>query len=206
MKSCLFRLLCVLCGIALSGCASQRQTVVPSAIFVETEAGYRASLVPLVPDRARWGEAMVWSRGAFRERNGTRRPVIHVGVRVTNSSGAPLATNPSAARISVNPGEEDELPELQPDSAVRGETVIGAGESGEVALIFPLPDSFSPSQVDAFTFRWPIASVGETATVMARFVERLPYPRPGPYWWYEPYPYGWPYYYGPSPYYRPWRW
>lgn len=195
------RLLLFLVVVAsFAGCAAQRERVVPDAAYLERESGERAVIADIVPMGASWGEAAIWSKGAFLERRDEgRRAVIHVGLQVQNHLPEPLALNPSESTVRLNRDEQDLL--LHPEASESRVTVPGRSKQ-EIDLTFPLPKDFSPSDVDSFSAKVTFERGGESANVEAHFREIAPprhYYEP-PLWWYSPYsrwyhPYPWRYRY-----------
>lgn len=189
---------CALLAAVVAACAPSTERLEPKPPYAETPGGERALSVSLIPEDARWGEAQLWSRGAFTlKRDGTSLPIVHVGVRIVNTTADELSADLRDARIRVTDDNGDVVDGIAPLDAPILRVPPRGRSSAE--LNFPLPDTMSPGRVDSFELALPTRRGGDTLTTQVGFREREPkvvYARDPfwsfPRWRYYPYgPLGW---------------
>jgi hypothetical protein len=190
--------------IVLTGCAASRQYFEPTErVTGQTENGYTQALYPLSGPRGPFGEATLWSRGAYQTDDG--RTVVQIGVALHNTSDAPIVLQGSELRIGTMRTDDALLSELR--AADAADLHVAAQSLGETQYHFVLPPGVDPSEVRAFRLRWTVASKDATYRQRTVFLEqqsREPYHSTFaagyPCWPYGPYDcfYG-PPYWGPHP-------
>ena len=202
-----FALSLVAAGV-LAGCGAARQYFEPTErVSGQTENGYTQALYPLSGPRGAFGEATLWSRGAYKTDDG--RTVVQIGVSLHNTSASPIALRGSELRIGTMRTDDALLSELRAADAV--DLTVPPQSIGEAQYHFVLPPGVDPREVRAFRLRWTVE--GKSATYRQRTVflelhDHDSYPPPYtagyPCWPYGPYDcaFGPPYWGGgyPPPY------
>jgi hypothetical protein len=160
----------ILCGIMVlcaSGCVENRQYFRPTEhLFGETPRGESEAIYQLVGPIGPFGEAKVWSAGAFREQG---RTVLHASLEVHNTSGVAIEIDAKEMHLDpVRAGKRllREIPSLP--SPVVG---IAPGQSGHVELRFVLPGDIRPGHVSGFGLRWEVKNGPQAYTMLTRFAE-----------------------------------
>lgn len=159
-----------------------------------TLEGYAEAIYDLQAVSGRFGEAKVWSRGAYIAEN-TGATLLHVGFDLENSGATPITLDPASVRLeSVQTANEvlRDIPVSEPATSV----TVAADSAGRAELIFSLPAGFSPVDILAFRVAWSVRANGEV------FSEFTPFARTTPATYYVPvnayyhpyYPYYLPYY------------
>jgi hypothetical protein len=190
--------LALVLGALLAGCGASKQAFVPlERVHGQTEHGYNQALYPLQGPTGTFGEAVVWSRGAYPTHDGTT--VIHVALTVHNTSSAPLAID--AADVSVLAVRTRGVVLEALPAAERTKTSVAPQARAQAVFHFRLPADVSPKEIESFSFAWAVhgpASVYYQRTPFAepeaRGVYYGPYDR-YPCWPYGPYDCSW----GPPP-------
>jgi hypothetical protein len=183
----------------LTGCGAARQYFEPSErVTGQTENGYSQALYPLAGPRGPFGEATLWSRGAYRADDG--RTVVQIGFSLHNTSDAPIELRGAELRIGTMRTDDALLSELVPaDGTVLSVPPQGIGEA---QFHFVLPPGVDPREVRAFRLRWAVYgkhAAYRQRTVFLEVRARESYPPPYaagyPCWPYGPYDclYGPPY-------------
>jgi len=190
--------------LALSGCAASRQYFEPTErVTGQTENGYSQALYPLAGPRGAFGEATIWSRGAYRGQDG--QTVVQIGLALHNTGASPITLLGSELRIGTMRTDDALLSELS--AADAADLTVAPQSLGEAQYHFVLPPEVAPGEVRAFRLRWTVASEQATyrqRTVFLELQAREPYPPSFaggyPCWPYGPYDcfYG-PPYWGPQP-------
>lgn len=195
----------VLAGLVLAGCAASRQYFEPTErVSGQTENGYSQALYPLAGVHGPFGEATLWSRGAYRGDDG--RTVVQVGFSLHNTSDKPIELRAKEVRIGTMRTDDALLSELAPaDPSI---LTVPPQKIGEVQFHFVLPPDIDPGEIRAFRLRWAVHggdAVYLQRTVFLELHAHDPYPPPYaagyPCWPYGPYDcyYGASGYWGPYP-------
>ncbi|HMI92542.1 MAG TPA: hypothetical protein VK509_14305, partial [Polyangiales bacterium] len=88
------------CAIALASCAGTHKYFEPTErVTGQTENGYSQALYPLAGPGGAFGEATIWSRGAYRGEDGST--VVQVGFALHNTGAAPITLLGSELRIGT---------------------------------------------------------------------------------------------------------
>jgi hypothetical protein len=215
------RALLVVLALGLAGCGAARQYFEPTErVSGQTENGYSQALYPLSGPRGPFGEATLWSRGAYRVDSGNApalrggattdddRTVVQIAFSLHNTSDAPIELRGDELRIGTMRTDDALLSELAPaDPSVLS---VPPQAIGEAQFHFVLPPDTQPREVRAFRLRWSVHAkdgVYRQRTVFMELHPREDYPPPYaagyPCWPYGPYDcfYGPPYWGGyPPPY------
>ena len=197
----------------LAGCGAARQYFEPTErVTGQTENGYSQALYPLAGPHGPFGEATLWSRGAYRADNSGSAPalrggasfdgrtVVQIGFSLHNTSDAPIELRGAELRIGTMRTDDALLSELvAADPSVLS---VPPQAIGEAQFHFVLPAGVAPREVRAFRLRWAVYAK-QTAyrqrTVFLEVHAREAYPPPYaagyPCWPYGPYDclYGPPY-------------
>lgn len=171
-------LVCALAGAA--GCAESRQYFRPTEhVLGQTVRGESEAIYAMVGPQGPFGEAKVWSRGAFRENGNT---VLYVTLDLHNTSGVPLLVDPQQVRVDpVRVGHEllHDFPPLE-----KQQLSVAPGAFGSVRLRFVLPPRVAPGQVSSFGLRWKVQngtqSYAQTTPFLETGNELYRYGYPGP--------------------------
>lgn len=172
-------------AIAVCGCGASRQYFEPSErVQGQTLEGHRVAIYPLTVASGPFGEAKVWSRGAYETDD---RALVHAGLEIHNTSGAPIELRQGDVKLDVLSKGQGPIRGLQPiTDAARA---FAPGTIGEANLRFALPESLSPRDVVALRLHWRVHVNGHTYVQRTPFVQEADAPYAGRY---QPYP-CWPY-------------
>ena len=178
--------------VGLLGCAESRQYFRPTEhVYGETMRGEPEAIYNMAGPFGPFGEAKVWSRGAFREDGDT---VLYATIDLHNTSGVPLIIDPQRIRLDPVRAGNELLHDVGP---VEHQTLsVAPGAFGSVRLRFALPPHVVPGQVSSFGLRWEVTNGPQKYAQRTPFLEE----RGGGYAYaaYPPPPYGWGYGYGCS--------
>lgn len=177
--------------IAASGCAYNRQYFRPTErVRGQTVQGYQEAFYNLVGPRGAFGEAKVWSPGAYRHKDDS---VIEVTLELHNTSGQQLAVAAQDLRLDPVRGQKGVLRNLTP--AESGVFRVQSQARASVQVHFILPAGWKPGHVQSFGFAWRVTNADQAYAQATPFREEAAYyPTPPP---------GYPYYspvYPCSPY------
>jgi hypothetical protein len=212
-------LLALLVG-GVAGCGAARQYFEPTErVTGQTENGYSQALYPLSGPRGPFGEATLWSRGAYKVDSGSApalrggatiddRTVVQIAFSLHNTSDAPIELRGDELRIGTMRTDDALLSELVPaDPSVLS---VPPQAIGEAQFHFVLPPDTQPREVRAFRVRWAVHAKHGVYRQRTVFIELHPrddyYPPPYaagyPCWPYGPYDclYGPPFGAYPTPY------
>jgi hypothetical protein len=190
--------------LLLAGCAAHRQYFQPTErLHGTTVGGYPEALYTLAGPQGQFGEAKIWSNGAYRSAN---ESVIHVGIEIHNTSGQPIELRAADVELESVAAVVGTVAHVRPRQAK--DRVFAPGSIAETGFEFTLPDEVAPGEVTGFLLRWRVHNTGHSygqRTPFAVLYRRRAYPAGYgyPYWGCDPfdafcsYPYG-PYY---GPYY-----
>jgi hypothetical protein len=190
--------------LAVAGCGASRKYFEPTErVTGQTENGYVQALYPLAGPRGPFGEALLWSRGAYRGEGGST--VVQIGFSLHNTSDAPIVLRGDELRIGTMRTDDVLLSDLS--AADAADLVVPPQSLRETQYHFVLPPAIEPGDVQAFRLRWAV--VGKDAeyrqrTVFLELHSGDPHPPSYaggyPCWPYGPYDcfYG-PPYWGPHP-------
>jgi len=179
-----------LCAVfGLLGCAETRQYFRPTEhVYGETIRGEQEAIYNMVGPFGAFGEAKVWSRGAFREQGKT---VLHATIDLHNTSGVPIIIDPQRIRLDPLRAGRELLKDVSP---VERQTLsVAPGAFGSVRLRFELPGHIVPGQVSSFGLRWEVSNGPQ------KYAQRTPFLEERGGYGYAGYPppaYGWGYGYG----------
>jgi hypothetical protein len=192
-----------LIAVLLAGCAAQRQYFQPTERqHGETVHGYPEAIYTLVGPQGQFGEAKLWSNGAYVSGG---ESVIHIGIEVHDTSAQPIelrAADIELESVATDVGTVGHVPPLRARNRV-----FAPGAIAPTDFEFRLPDEVAPGDVQSFVLLWRARNAGQSyaqRTPFTVFYRRVYGPYYGyPYWGCDPfygfcqYPYG-PYY---GPYY-----
>lgn len=176
--------------VATSGCAYSRQYFRPTErVRGQTVQGYQEAFYDLVGPRGAFGEAKVWSPGAYRRGDDS---VVEVTLELHNTSAEELAVAAQDLRLDPVRGSHGVLRNLAP--AETGVFRVPPEARASVQVHFLLPDGIMPGHVHSFGFAWRVTNAEQTYTQATPFREEVAYYAPP----------GYPIYYSPvypcSPY------
>jgi hypothetical protein len=192
-----------LIAVLLAGCAANRQYFQPTERqHGETVRGYPEAIYTLVGSQGQFGEAKLWSNGAYVSGG---ESVIHVAIEVHNTSAHPIELRAADVELESVATEVGTAAHLRPRQAKN--RVFRPGSIVETGFEFTLPGDVAPGDVQSFLLRWRAHSAGQSYGQRTPFAvhRRARVYGPGygyPYWGCDPF-YGWCYPYGPyyGPYY-----
>jgi hypothetical protein len=156
-------ILCVL--VSAAGCVENQQYFRPTEhVYGETAGGDHEAIYTLVGPFGPFGEAKVWSGGAFRE-NG--RTIVHATLDLHNTSGVPIVIDPAnlrldPVRIGATLLRDAPALESRPLS-------VAPGAFGTVHMTFLLPPDVLPGEVSSFGLRWKVVNGPQN------YVQRTPF-------------------------------
>jgi hypothetical protein len=153
--------------VLVVGCAENRQYFRPTEhVYGETMHGQKEAIYTLVGPSGPFGEAKVWSPGAFRENEAA---LIHVKLDLHNTSGVPIVVQPE--RIHLDPVRigEQLLRDLRPIETQA--LSIAPGAFGQVHLRFALPPGTRAGEVSAFGLRWQVQNGPQSYSQLTPFLE-----------------------------------
>jgi hypothetical protein len=201
------RLWLMMSVIALSAaCAENHQYFRPTErVSGHTAGGEAEALYALNGPFGPFGEAKVWSAGAFRDQG---RTVLHVAIELHNTSGVLIEVDPAQVRLDPVRVGQRLIHGLRPAETQR--LSVAPGAFGEVRLHFVMPDSVRPAQVSSFGVRWQVQNGPQSYSQITPFLEQYrgyayhpaslygfgygyfcspydPFCRPGGYGYYAPY-------------------
>jgi hypothetical protein len=178
-------LLAVLCG-----CAAGHRYFEPSErVQGQTVQGYKVAIYALTGSAGVFGEAKVWSHGAYDAGDG--RNVVHIGFEIHNTGKTPIELRPSELRLDVMDDARGPLLGLKvPD---RGARVFAPGAISEASFLFELPAAIGPGDVVALRLHWSVHAGDQLYLQRTPFIEereRQVYASPSLYYGYPCWPYG----------------
>jgi hypothetical protein len=158
----------VLCAVfGMLGCAESRQYFRPTEhVYGETTRGEPEAIYDMVGPFGPFGEAKVWSRGAFRDGNDT---VVFATIDLHNTSGVPILVNPQRIRLDPVRIGPELLHGLTPTQTQV--LSVAPGAFGSIKLRFLLPESVVPGQVSSFGLRWEVKNGPQTYAQRTPFLE-----------------------------------
>lgn len=175
-----------MCGVLLvlaSGCAHNRQYFRPTErVRGQTVHGYHEAFYDLVGPRGPFGEAKVWTIGAYRSGDDS---VLEVSLELHNTSAQPISVAASDVRLDPVRVGRSVLRDLRPQET--GTFQVKPEGRGEMKLHFLLPKGITPGHVTSFALLWRAQNVDQSYAQKTPFREENAYypPRDMPY----PYPY-----------------
>lgn len=158
----------ILCAVfGLLGCAESRQYFRPTEhVYGETPRGEREAIYDLVGPLGPFGEAKVWSRGAFRDDGYT---VLFATLDLHNTSGVPIVVDPQQVRLDPVRVGSDLLSGFAPTETQTAS--IAPGAFGSVRLRFVLPAHVAPGQISSFGLRWEVKNGPQSYKQRTPFLE-----------------------------------
>jgi hypothetical protein len=156
----------ILCMLAwATGCAESQQYFRPTEhVYGETPQGYHEAIYTLVGPFGPFGEAKLWSGGAFREHGQT---VVHASLDLHNTSGAPIVIDPANLRLDPVRIGSSLLRDLPPVESRR--LSVAPGAFGTVRMTFLLPPEVMPGEVSSFGLNWKVVNGPQS------YVQRTPF-------------------------------
>jgi hypothetical protein len=159
----------VFTAVAATGCVESSQYFRPTEhVYGETAHGFDEAIYNLVGPFGPFGEAKVWSSGAFSE-NGNS--VLHATIELHNTSGVPIVVQPDQLRLDPVRVGAHLLRDLGPKE--RQALSVAPGAFGVVQLHYVLPPEVSPGQVSSFGLRWRVQNGPQSYTQHTPFVEHV---------------------------------
>ncbi|HET6336634.1 MAG TPA: hypothetical protein VFG30_25600 [Polyangiales bacterium] len=154
-----------------SGCAYNRQYFRPTErVRGQTMQGYPESFYDLVGSKGRFGEAKVWTHGAYRKGDKT---VIEVALELHNTSGNPIEVSADDLRLDPVRGSKGELKQVR--AAETGTFGVGPESRASLHVHFILPDGWLPGHVRNFGFAWKLKNAEQSYAQVTPFREEEPY-------------------------------
>jgi hypothetical protein len=160
--------LIIVCAVFGSlGCAETRQYFRPTEhVYGETARGDKEAIYALVGRFGPFGEAKVWSRGAFVEQGDT---VLFATIDLHNTSGVPIVVDPQSIRVEPARVGKQLLHDLRPREQQK--LSVAPGAFGSIKLRFVLPRHIVPGQVSSFGLRWAVANGPQSYSQRTPFLE-----------------------------------
>jgi hypothetical protein len=169
--------------IGTLGCAESRQYFRPTEhVYGETARGDKEAIYELVGPFGPFGEAKVWSHGAFVDHGDT---VLFATLDLHNTSGVPIIVDPQRIRVDPVRVGTRLLHGLRPSEQQK--LSIAPGAFGTVKLRFVFPSHIVPGQVSSFGLRWEVQNGPQTYSQRTPFLETR-----GAAYGYSGYPPGYP--------------
>lgn len=176
----------VILAIAACGCATGRQYFEPSErVQGQTLQGHKVAIYPLSVATGPFGEAKVWSRGAYEIDEGA---LLHVGLEIHNTGRVPVELRPGDVRLDVLTEDHGPIRGLRP--VAEGARAFAPGTIGEANLRFALPQDVSPNDVMALRLHWRLHVNGYTYVQRTPFAEEIEARYASPAYAYPCWPYG----------------
>jgi hypothetical protein len=197
------RSLALIAVLIVSGCAANRQYFRPTERQQgHTAQGHPEAIYTLTGPNGQFGEAKIWSRGAYRGQDDAS--IIHVGIELHNTSGTPLSLHAADVVLDSVHTSAGEFENVRPRAA--RDRSVDPSAIAETGFEFELPSEIAPGEVDGFLLRWRVHGAGQSYSQRTPFVvhyRRSSYPPvyAYPYYYCEPFdpyclhPYG---YYSPA--------
>jgi hypothetical protein len=176
-----------------AGCAESRQYFRPTEhVYGETMRGEREAIYNLVGPRGQFGEAKVWSKGAFREDGSA---VVHATIDLHNTSGVAIVVDPQNIKLEPVRAGNELLHGLVP--LEHQKLSVAPGAFGSIKLRFVLPEGIQPGQVSSFGLRWEVENGPQKYAQTTPFLETAGRnEQMSAYYGYPPPTYGFAYGYG----------
>jgi hypothetical protein len=176
--------------LGLYGCAASRQYFEPAErVQGQTVQGDKVAIYPLAAGGSHFGEAKVWSHGAYETED--ERSVVHVAIEIHNTGNAPIELRPSELRLDVMDEENGPLRGLQVQDG--GARVFAPGTIDDTSFLFELPGGITPRDVVALRLHWRVHAGAQRYAQRTPFVEereRQAYAPATAYGGYPCWPYG----------------
>jgi hypothetical protein len=169
-------LLATLLIVVTSGCAYNRQYFRPTErVRGQTLQGYQEAFYDLVGPNGAFGEAKVWSVGAYRRGDDS---VVEVTLELHNTSARPIEVSAKDLLLDPVRSAKGLLRELPP-----AETGVFRVEPEARAMLrvhFVLPKGVLPGHVRSFGFAWRVKNVDQSYAQATPFREEVGYYGPPP--------------------------
>ena len=177
----------------LEACAGSRQYFEPTErVHGETLYGYRKAMYALVGPSGQFGQAKLWSRGAYRYQD---RTVVQIGMELHNTSAAPFELR--AADVWLEPVRVGDGIVASVRPAEVNDVVFAPQALGPASFHFVMPPGIAPTDVIGFRLHWQVRS-GDLV-----YSENTPFRRELSADEYAPGPYGYAYGYAYCPAFDP---
>jgi hypothetical protein len=178
--------------LVLCGCAASHQYFEPSErVQGQTVQGYKVAIYALTGAAGVFGEAKVWSHGAYAAGDGGN--VVHIGLEIHNTGKVPIELRPGELRLDVMHDERGPVPGLEAPAG--GAHVFAPGAISDASFLFELPPAIGPGEVVALRLHWRVHAGDQLYAQRTPFIEerdRQLYASPYHYYGYHGYP-CWPY-------------
>jgi hypothetical protein len=167
----MYRLL-LISALVLGGCAASRQYFQPTErVRGTTLQGYGESIYELSDPHGHFGEAKLWSRGAYRGPG--RSTVVQVSIEIHNTSGSAIELRSADVRLDPVRTDSGVLTDLRP--AETKDYGIATQALRELRFHFVLPAGTSPGEVTAFQVRWRVTHANFAYAQHTPFIEQYAY-------------------------------
>lgn len=174
--------------LVLGGCAASHQYFEPTEhARGRTLRGFQEAMYELMGPHGQFGEAKVWSHGAYRHDGGT---AVQVAMEIHNTSGTPFELHAKDVRLAPVRTDEGVIQSVAP--VEDSDYVFAPGSIGEVSYHFVMPPGISPGDMNGFRVLWALRSNEFTYGQATPFVREREYYYYAPHW--PSYYYGYPYY------------
>lgn len=167
---------CLSLFLVASGCAYNRQYFRPTErVRGQTMQGYHESFYELIGPNGRFGEAKIWSAGAYRKGDDS---VIEVTLELHNTSAKPIEVSAQDLRLDPVRGSNGVLRDVPPGET--GTFRVGPEARASVRVHFILPRDWLPGHVRGFGFAWKVRNVDQSYAQVTPFREEVYYYAPPP--------------------------
>jgi hypothetical protein len=160
----------ILCAVVwATGCAESSQFFRPTEhVYGETPHGFDEAIYNMVGPFGPFGEAKVWSDGAFSEHGDS---VVHATLELHNTSGVPLVVRPEQLRLDPVRVGSHLLHDFAPIE--KQALSVAPGAFGTVELRFVLPPDIRPGEVSSFGLRWSVQNGPQSYSQRTPFTEQV---------------------------------
>lgn len=161
--------------VVLGGCAHNRQYFRPTErVRGQTLQGYHEAFYDLVGPQGGFGEAKVWTVGAYRRGDDS---VLEVTLEIHNTSAHPIEI--SAKDLSLSPVRTSHEVFKQIAPAESGVFKVKPESHAGLKVHFILPAGVRPGEVSSFRFAWKVRGPEQSYAQMTPFREESAfYPPP----------------------------
>ena len=157
--------------LVLCGCATGRQYFEPSErVQGQTVQGHKVAIYALTGASGVFGEAKVWSHGAYEAED--ERSVVHVGLEIHNTGAVPVELRPGELRLDVLDEDGGPLRGLSPQDGGAARTVA-PGAIEDMSFLFELPPGVEPRDAVALRLHWRVHAGDQLYAQRTPFVEEI---------------------------------
>ncbi len=197
-----------LLSLVAVGCAGQKTAFKPASSET-TGPGESWAYYELKKGETEYGQAKVWTQGAYRPKRDGQEPVIQIGLRIRNDSDQELTLDVDRTSLEFQT-TGDKLVVVE-DLRVEGRTTFPPNSVQYAKLFFTIPEGTKRDEINSFELIWYVQSEDDfiaNSTTFVRMVEkeRVHYIYRDAYWPYaDPRLYrSWAFSYWYRPYYGYW--